>query len=229
MKRTESVGTLAEVECVRDASRAGVLLHPTRREILARALEPTSATEIAGRIGLTRQKVNYHVQELARGGFLRKAGRRKKRNLVEQRWVATARSYVLSPEVVGPLAADGRSVADKFSAAYLLALGARLLSELGRAMQEAAQQKKRLATLSIEAELRFESAAQREGFAQALREAVTRVVAEHASPAELDDGSPAPGRPYRLVLGCHPIPPADDASPATDDPGARRPEDPQGE
>ena len=205
MKRAESTAS-PEVECVADAARAGALLHPTR------AAEPTSATEIGEQIGLTRQKVNYHLQELARAGFLKRAGQRKRRNMTEQRWVATARSYVLTPEVVGPLGPLGddarrRRIEDKLSAAYLIGLGARLLSELGQAMREAAGLGKRLSTLSIDAELRFESAEQRARFTAALQEAVGRVVAEHPSPAETPDGTPAPGRPYRLALGCYPIPP----------------------
>jgi DNA-binding transcriptional ArsR family regulator len=214
MKRIEPSPLPVEVECIAEARRAGALLHPTRREILAQAMEPISATDIAGRIGLTRQKVNYHVQELAGAGFLQRAGRRKKRNLVEQRWVATARSYVLSPELVGPLSVDRRRIEDKLSAAYLLGLGSKLLRELGQAIREAAGLGKRLSTLSIDAELRFESAEQRAGFTQALKDAVEGVVAKHASPALGADGSPAEGRPYRLVLGCYPVPP-DEEEPNT--------------
>ena len=62
-----------------------------------------------------------------------------------------------------------------------------------------------MATLAIDAELRFDSAEQRERFANALRDAVVRVVAEHASPAHADGGT-AKGRPYRLMLGCWPVP-----------------------
>lgn len=208
---------LTDLEPVAEAARATVLLHPLRLQVLRCARRARSATEIAAELGEPRQKVNYHVKELERSGFLHKAGRRRKRNFYEQRYRATARSYVLSPEILGPLAADWRRVEDRLSATYLLALAAQLQGELGRATREAAEQGKRLATLSLNAELRFESAAQRRAFATALSDAVTRVVAEHSSPARQPDGSPATGRPYRLVVGCYPIPP-EAAAPPSDEP-----------
>ena len=95
-------GARAAIESVDSPRRASALLNPMRLRLVRMAQEPVSATELARRLGLPRQRVNYHVRELARAGFLRPAGRRRKRNLVEQRYVATARSYVLSPEILGP-------------------------------------------------------------------------------------------------------------------------------
>ena len=90
----------SELEAVADRRSAAVLVkHPLRVDILRAAHEPTSASRIASELGLPRQKVNYHVRELARAGLLRRAGRRKRGNMYEQRYVATARQYVLSPEV----------------------------------------------------------------------------------------------------------------------------------
>ncbi|MGA2595210.1 MAG: helix-turn-helix domain-containing protein [Bryobacteraceae bacterium] len=202
---------LPEIECVTAERRAAVLLDPLRLRILREAREPASATEIAARLGMPRQKVNYHVRELARARFLRRAGDRRKRNLIERRYQATARAYVLSPEILGPLRADARQVADAFSAAYLLALASESQAELGRAIAAAQRQGKRLATLSVSAELRFESAAQRAGFTRALEQAIADVIGRHASPATLSGGGAGPGRPYRLVLGCYPITPEHDS------------------
>lgn len=195
------------MESVAETARAAALLHPLRIEILGRARTPKSATEIAADLGESRQKVNYHVKELAKAGLLRDAGRRRKRNLIEQRYVATARSYVLAPELLGALQVDERALADRFGSAYLIALAARLSGEVQRAEREARSSGKRLATFALDAEVRFESAAQRAAFGAALEEAVERVVREHSSPARTSDGAGAPGRPYRLVIGCAPIPP----------------------
>ncbi len=192
-----------DLECVVDGARAGALLHPLRGRILALLRAPRSASDVAAELGLPRQRVNYHVRELERAGFLRRAGRRKKRNLTEQRYVATARSYVLSPEVLGPLEADPRAIDDAGSAAYLLALAGRIQRELGRAFHDVQGSGERLPTLSMDAELWFESAEQRARFAAELRDAVAGVVARHAAPGAAERTSePA----YRLVLGCHPIP-----------------------
>jgi len=196
------------VEMIREDARAASLLDPLRRRILEALREPDSAAGLARRLRLPRQKVNYHVRQLARGRFLERAGRRRRRNMIEQRYVARARSYVLSPELLGHLQADRSYVEDTFSASYLLALSAQVQSELGRARSEAEAQGKRLATLSLVSELRFETAEQRAAFAAELQRAVAEVVARHSSPYRAADGSPGRGRPFRFVAGCYPIPPS---------------------
>jgi DNA-binding transcriptional ArsR family regulator len=201
MERANPVGM------VHDPAGAAALLHPLRRRILEALREPESAAGLARRLRLPRQRVNYHVRGLARAGFLERAGQRRKRNMIERRYVAKARGYVFSPELLGKLGADRRQVEDTFSASYLLALTSQVQSELGRASREAAAKGKRLATLSIASELRLESAEQRAGFAKALESAVVDVIGRFASPARLADGNPGSGRLYRLALGCYPIPP----------------------
>ncbi len=199
-----------ELESIHDPGRATVLMHPLRLRILSLAKSPASATELAGWLQLPRQKVNYHVRQLARARFLRRAGQRRKRNLIERCYQASARSYVLAPEVLGPLAADWRQIEDTMSAQYLIALGSLVQRELTQVSRGAQQQGKRLPTLSMASELRFESAEQRESFSDAFREALVKVIAEHSSPALLSDGRPGPGRPYRMVMGCYPLPKEDD-------------------
>ena len=195
----------SELESIHDPERATVLMHPLRLRILSLAKRPSSATELAGRLSLPRQRVNYHVRELARARFLRRAGQRRKRNLIERCYQASARSYVLAPEVLGPLAADWRQIEDTMSAQYLIALGSLVQREVTEVSRDAQQQGKRLPTLSIASELRFESAEQRESFVDALRDALVKVIGEHSSPALFSDGRSGRGRPYRLVLGCYPM------------------------
>jgi hypothetical protein len=192
---------------VAEAPRAGLLLKPLRQKILAAAHEPQSAAAIAARLGEPRQKVNYHVRELARAGFLRRAGRRRRRGLTEQKYIVTARAFLLGPGVLGPMSADTASAGDKMSAAYLLMLGAQMQREAGRAWRDAHAAGKHLPVLSIDAELQFTSAEQRASFASALTQAVTKMVAEHGAPARAS--RPGAARPYRLVIGCYPIPPKD--------------------
>jgi biotin operon repressor len=80
----------AHNEMVRDGRRAALLVqHPLRSQILNIARAPMSPSAIAAELGESRQKVNYHVKQLRRAGFLRSAGRRRKRGLVEQRVVAS--------------------------------------------------------------------------------------------------------------------------------------------
>jgi DNA-binding transcriptional ArsR family regulator len=202
---------------VSEMPRAAALFHPLRLRILDSLHEPDSAAGVARRLRLPRQKVNYHLRELARARFLEPAGERRRRNMIERRYRATARGYILSPELLGRLGLPRERAEDAFSAATLLGLMALGQMELGRAVQEAREQGKRLATVSISSELRFESAEQRARFLAELRRAVVEVIGRHASPYRLDDGSAGPGRPYRLMLGCYPMPPKCERDPATSD------------
>lgn len=213
-----SLSSLPTWDHVADMSRAAALLHPLRLRILAALREPDSAAGLARRLRLPRQKVNYHVRELARAHFLERAGQRRRRNMIERRFRATAQGFILSPELLGQLGLPRSQAEDAFSAAYLLGIVSRAQAELSRASREAAAQNKRLATLSLSSELRFESAEQRARFAAELQRSIVEVIGRHASPATLDDGSAGPGRPYRLFLGCYPIPPKPrDESPHGDD------------
>lgn len=197
----------AEVECVADRRRASALLDPLRSKILTLAREATSATELGARLDLTRQRVNYHVRELARAGLLRRAGRRRRRNMFEQRYVASARGYVISPELLGAAGADWRAVADAAGVPYLLALAARMQADLARASRGARSAGERPATISLKSQFRFESVEQRERFAREMKDALVAVIARFTSPNLTRDGKPAPGRPFRLVLGCYPYAP----------------------
>jgi DNA-binding transcriptional ArsR family regulator len=194
-------------DLVRDMNRATALLDPLRLRILDALREPDSASGLARRFGLPRQKMNYHIRELARAHFLERAGQRRRRNMIERRYRATAQAYVLSPELLGRMGLPREHTEDAFSAAYLLGLMAVTQAELARASREATEHHKRITTLSINSELRFESAEQRAKFASELHRSVIDVIGRHASPHILADGSAGAGRPYRLVLGCYPIPP----------------------
>jgi DNA-binding transcriptional ArsR family regulator len=187
---------------VAGARQARLLLDPLRRRILAAAREPASAAALAAALGLPRQRVNYHVRLLARAGFLTRAGRRRRRGLVEQRYVVSAEAFLLAPEVLGGLEPGPPVTPDQASAAFLIALAARMQSEAGRAWRDAGAQRKRLPVLALDTTIAFTTADQRARFAAALTESVTRLVAEHTSAPT----SGAKARRYRLALGCYPIP-----------------------
>ncbi len=198
-----------ELLSVSSARRAGALLHPLRQRLLALARQPASAAELARHLNLPRQRVNYHVRALERAGFLRPAGRRRRRNMIEQRYVASARAFVLSPTILGPVGPDWRDISDTGSPEYLLALSEQVRADVERAAAEAGGD--RVATLAVKSQFRFESAAQRAEFAQAIREAVVGVIARHSSPNRTNDGRPGRGRAHRLVLACYPVPSAEAA------------------
>jgi len=206
-ERPRQMTALPAVETVTDGSRAAVLVqHPVRRTIVALARTPISASEIANRLGVPRQRVNYHVRKLERARFLVPAERRLRRNMIEQRYVATAQAYVIAPELLGALAPHANAVRDAASAAALFSITSRAQADVSRVVAEADAEGKRVSTMSLTADIRFANAEQRSAFTRALESAITDVIAKHSSPFTSPDGTPAPGRPYRLFLGCHPVP-----------------------
>lgn len=201
--------SIPALEPVEEAHRAELLLHPLRQKILSEAREASTAAEVARRVGLPPQKVNYHVRTLVDAGFLQPAGEGRKRNLIEKRYRASARSYLLLPRILGEMSPGSVSEADRFSASYLMHLSALLQEELATWMEAGRAKGDGVPTLSMEAEIRFDSAARRAAFADALQKAVTRVIGQHTAPAHDEKGEARPGRPYRLVVGCYPVPDRD--------------------
>jgi DNA-binding transcriptional ArsR family regulator len=199
-------GAPSDLLTIASVRQATALLNPLRLRLMVLSREPVSACELARRLGLPRQRVNYHVRALERAGLLRPAGRQRKRNMIEQRYVAVARAFALSPTILGALAADWREIGDTASADYLLALTEQVRGDVEQVVAEAGG--KRTATLSLKAQFRFESPAQRAEFASAIREAVVNAIARHSWPNRLENGRPGRGSPYRLVLACYPAPAA---------------------
>jgi len=192
----------AAFESVTDPARAAALLDPLRARILTLARQPASATELGARLSLPRQRVNYHVRQLAVAGLLKRAGRRRRRNMFEQLYVASARGYVLSPELLGDTVADWRAIEDTESAAYLMALTAQVQADLSRTSRG---EGRRSPAFALKSQFRFKTQEERERFARELKDALVSVIARFTSPSLARDGKPAAGEPYRLVLGCYPF------------------------
>ena len=191
---------MRDVEVISQPAAATVALDPIRSRLLAELAEPASAATLAARVGMARQKVNYHLRALEAHGLVEVAERRKWGGLTERLLVASATSYVVSPEALGPVAADPGRTADRLSASYLIALAARIVREVSDLVRRAGEAGKRLPTLSIDTEVRFRSAAERAAFTGELTEAVTRLVARYHDPDARG------GRSHRLVLVAHPLP-----------------------
>ena len=192
---------MLDVEVIEDPAAAAVALEPVRSRLLAELAEPASAATLAARLGIARQKVNYHLHSLEARQLVRVADTRQWGGLTERLLVATAASYVVSPRALGPAATDPSRETDRLSASYLIALAARVVREVGDLLRRARAADKRLATLSMDAEIRFRSAADRAAFSSELTDAVTRLVARYH-----DEAAPG-GRAHRLVIVAHPLPP----------------------
>jgi DNA-binding transcriptional ArsR family regulator len=191
---------MLDIHVIDDPAAATVALEPVRSRLLAELATPASAATLASRVGLTRQKVNYHLNSLEAHGLVERAGERKWGGITERLLVASAASYVVSPSAMGAVAVDPEREKDQLSASYLIALGARVIREVSTLARRAAAQGKRLATLGIDTEIRFRSAADRAAFSRELAESVAMLVAKYH-----DDSTPG-GRAHRLVIVAHPMP-----------------------
>ncbi len=187
-----------DVTVIEDAAAAEVSLDPMRSRLLAELAEPGSASTLAARVGLPRQKVNYHLKTLERHGLVELVEERRKGNMTERVLRATAASYVISPNALAAVAPDPSRSPDRLSARWLLAVASRLVRDVGTLLTGAAQARKKVATFALDGEVRFGSAADRAAFADELAQAVTALVAKY------HDESAERGREHRLVVAIHP-------------------------
>lgn len=188
------------VELIEDPATATVALDPIRSRLLAELADPASAAVLATRVGLPRQKVNYHLRTLLAHGLVREVDTRKWGGLTERRMVATASAYVVSPSALGPVEITPERTTDRLSASYLVALAARAVREVASLLRRAFLADQRLATLSIDSEIRFRSATERAAFSAELTAAITDLAARYH-----DEDAPG-GRTHRLVVLAHPLP-----------------------
>ena len=189
-----------ELCVIDDPATATVALDPVRNRLLSELGSPASAASLAERLDLPRQKVNYHLRTLEAHGLVRVESEKQWGGLTERRMVATASSYVVSPGALGLVAVDPAKEVDRLSASYVVALAARAVREVGQLLGVAKARNKRLATLSIDTEVRFRSAEERASFSSELTTAILELVARYH-----DESAPG-GRRHRLVTVAYPTP-----------------------
>jgi DNA-binding transcriptional ArsR family regulator len=192
------VAKRSSLAVVRDTARAASLMDPMRVALLERLGEPGSSSSLARGLGLPRQRINYHLRELEKAGFVELVEERRRGNCVERLVKATARSYLISPEVLGALGRTPIEQQDRFSASYLMAAAGRLLRDLSEHVAAATAAHKRVATLTLETDIRFASAESRNAFAEELTASVAGIAAKYH-----DEKAPA-GRGFRVVVGAYP-------------------------
>jgi hypothetical protein len=188
----------AAVEIIRTADRAAAVLQPARLRLLQELMEPDSAAGLARKLGLPRQKINYHLRELEHERVVEFVEERRKGNCIERMVRATARSYMVSPEAFGAMQPDPHVIRDRFSLAYLVARTARAISDLMSLRTRADAAKKTLATLTLETEIRFASAEDRAAFTRELTAHIAHLTAKYHNEAAPN------GRRFQFFLGGYP-------------------------
>jgi DNA-binding transcriptional ArsR family regulator len=188
----------AAIQVIQSGSTAATLFSPARRQILEHLAEPDSAAGVARRLGLPRQQVGYHLRKLESAGLVELVEERRKGNCFERVVRAAARSYVISPEALGPLGSTPEQQADRFSLGYLVALAVRAIRDLASLGGRAEKAGKRVSTLGLEVGVRFASPTARAEFAGELAHEVARLAAKYH-----DESAPG-GRRFRLFCGVYP-------------------------
>lgn len=186
---------MTTLEVLESPARASALLDDMRLRIVAALRQPDSAAGVARRLGLPRQRVNYHLRALEKEGFVRLVEERRKGNCTERVVQANASAYLVGPGALGGLAPDVRAVRDRFSVACLVAVAARVIADVGMLSRRADTP---VSTMALQADIRFASSEDRDAFAEDLKNEIANLVREY------HDDSRTDGRVHRVIIGAYP-------------------------
>ncbi len=199
------------VAVIESTDKAAAALQPLRLSLLERLAQPASASALARDLGMTRQKLYYHLNALLKAGLVERVEERRKGNCIEVIMRAKARAFVVGPSALREVGADPQKVQDRFSWSYLVALCAKAIAQLAILRRGADAEGKQLATLAIESEVRFASAKARSAFANEIATSFAQIASKYHAPDAKE------GRTFRVFACAHPQLPASETD-ANEDP-----------
>ena len=191
----------SRVHTLSDPEAIHCLSNPARLQVLQSLQEPETAANVARQIGQTRQKVNYHLQELVRVGLAEHCGERRKGNFMEQLYRAVSRRFVISPKFAWDPERVATTIASQASLNHLGQVGERLQVVAASLMDRAAYDGEHITTATVEAEVAFASAKDREAFMNEYLAAVAPLLRKYARPG---------GEKYQLAITLYPDLPDND-------------------
>ena len=191
---------MQDVLYIDQLEQAAALLKPLRIELLQQLGEPRTLPELGELLGETPQKLYYHVKVLERAGLVEKVAERRVGGIIEGYYRAAARSYWLSPALVGQIGGRRQSV-DQLSLAYLLGLAEEMHSEIGHLAEHAESDSP---SLGLAAQIYLPDGSRRAAFLTDLQESIQALAEKYGSAADPERDSAA----FRLMLACYPAPPA---------------------
>ena len=194
---TRSRAAKQAVRTINDPDELQALSHPLRVRILDALREPDSAAAVARRVGEARQKVNYHLKELERSGLVVRTGERRNGNFVESLYRSSARTLVVSPRAAWGDPRRLAAMADQLSLENLVNLGERLARDAAVLLDRAAFDGAEIASAAVEAELAFESEADRAAFLDEYLATIGPLVKKYGTKG---------GAPYRVAVAVYPNP-----------------------
>ena len=174
---------------IETVEQADALLKPKRVDVMRQLAEPRTCTQVGEVLGETPQAIYYHVKRLQAAGLVTLVDERRVRGIAEGIYQAVARSFWVSPAIVGRLG-NARTRSDLLGLGYLLDLSEELAADLARLASGAAS----LPSFGIAGDI---SLAPEDGaaFVAELQRAFGDVLAKYGGGA---------GHAFRLVLACYP-------------------------
>jgi DNA-binding transcriptional ArsR family regulator len=168
--------------------QAETLLKPQRVEVLRQLAEPHTCTEVGTQLGQTPQRVYYHVKRLVDAGLVEQVSERRVRGITEGIYQAVARSYWLSPRLVGRLGL--RRTQDELSLGYLLDLMEEVQAEVAALDRTAPE----LPSIGVSGEIRVRPE-ERQQFLDDLRTTLQDLFTRYGG---------AEGDAFKLAVACYP-------------------------
>ncbi|GAA3000213.1 winged helix-turn-helix domain-containing protein [Actinokineospora diospyrosa] len=173
--------------------QAEVLLKPQRVEVLRQLDAPRSCTEVGARLGQTPQWVYYHVQRLVDAGLVARVSERSVRGIKEGVYQASARSFRLSPKLVGPIGL--RAKQDELSLGFVLDLMEEVLTDIAVLEQTSGTGVlPELPSLGVSGQIRVPPE-RRQDFLTELRDTLQDLFARYGG---------AQGDAFKLAVACYP-------------------------
>jgi DNA-binding transcriptional ArsR family regulator len=179
---------MRDVLYLEQIEQAETLLKPHRIEVLRQLAEPRSCTEVASRLDQTPQRVYYHVKRLVEAGLVTQVSQRRVRGIHEGIYQASARSYWLSPRLVGRLGLCRAQ--DELSLGYLLDLVEEVQSDIAALDRTRPE----LPSVGVSGEIRVRPE-QRQEFLADLRTVVQDLFTRYGG---------AEGDAFKLAVACYP-------------------------
>ena len=189
---------MQDVLYIDDPKQASVLMKPARLDVLRRMAEETTCNELAEALGSSPQKVYYHVKALEQAGLVERVAERKVRGIHEGIYRAKARSYWLSPRLVGRLGGE-RAVRDQASLGYLISLAEEVQEDVGR-LAERATGDEDVPSLGVSAHIELADPERRAEFLSDVQRLFQKLADKYGATGR----KRAPRAAYRIALACYP-------------------------
>jgi DNA-binding transcriptional ArsR family regulator len=191
---------MQDVCYIEDVDQAMALLKPIRLEILRRLDEPRTCDELAEVFEDSAQKIYYHVKALQEAGLVEKVSEKRVRGTFEGYYQAKARSYWLSPTLVGKVGSP-QQARDQASLRVLLQLAEDVIDDTAR-LGSASETGQTVPSLSLSAQIHLADGNQRAQFLQELQTTFQGIALKYGLAEDTEPASESAN--FRLVLMCYP-------------------------